>query len=352
MMIGDRVRQRSKIGLVVACHILTVVSLLLGMLSIAMSAQAIDLQGHRGARGLLPENSLVGFAKALAIGVTTLELDTVITRDGVMVISHDARLNPDITRNAKGEWIVAPFLPIDTLTYAELARYDVGMMRPQSEYAARFPLQKGRAKTRIPRLQDLFEMVREAGATDVRFNIETKITPDEPHLTPTPDVFARALIAEIRRAGMQSRTTIQSFDWRTLVIVQREAPEMPTAYLTAQQAWMDNIWADRAAPSPWTANVKFAEERSVPAMIKAAGGAIWSPYFGDVTQLNLAEAKALGLRVIPWTVNTRGDMVRLIDWGVDGLISDYPDMLRSVAIEKGLAVPTPVPQKSRGKAAR
>lgn len=96
MMIGDRLRRRNKIGRVVAPGILTVVALSLGISSIAMSAPAIDIQGHRGARGLLPENSLAGFAKALAIGVTTLELDTVITRDGVIVIAHDPRLNPDI----------------------------------------------------------------------------------------------------------------------------------------------------------------------------------------------------------------------------------------------------------------
>jgi glycerophosphoryl diester phosphodiesterase len=325
---------------------------LCGMLLSTMSAQAFDLQGHRGARGLLPENSLAGFSQALAIGVTTLELDTVITKDSVVVISHDARLNPDITRTAEGQWVDAPGVPINTLAYADLARYDIGMIRPQSAYAVRFPLQRSRSGTRIPRLSDLFQMVQDRGATDVRFNIETKISPDEPHLTPTPEVFARALIAEIRKAGMMSRATIQSFDWRTLAIVQREAPAIPTAYLTAQQSGMDNIWADRASPSPWTANVTYAVNRSVPRMVKAAGGAIWSPYYGDVTEDNLREAQSLELRVIPWTVNTRPDMERLIDWGVDGLISDYPDVLRAVAVAKGLAVARPVPDRSGGNTGR
>jgi glycerophosphoryl diester phosphodiesterase len=323
---------------------------LLGVFLLAtMSAQAFDLQGHRGARGLLPENSLAAFSRALAIGVTTLELDTVITKDGVVVISHDARLNPDITRTAEGMWIAAPTLPINTLTYADLARYDVGMIRPQSEYAARFPLQESRPGTRIPRLAELFQMVHDQGATAVRFNIETKITPVEPGLTPTPEVFAHALIAEIRRAGVTARTTIQSFDWRTLAVVQREAPEIPTAYLTAQQSWMDNIGAHRAEPSPWTGKVTYAVHRSVPKMVKAAGGAIWSPYSGDVTQASLREAQTMGLRVIPWTVNSRPEMEQLIDWGVDGLISDYPDVLRAVVQAKGLVVATPVPRQSGGK---
>ncbi|MFN0305221.1 MAG: glycerophosphodiester phosphodiesterase [Burkholderiales bacterium] len=310
---------------------------------------AFDLQGHRGARGLLPENSIAGFVKALAIGVTTLELDVAITKDGVVVISHDPSLNPDITRSGKGKWIEPPYPPIASVFYADLARYDVGKMRPGSNYAQRFPFQKGRARMRIPRLIDLFDTARSLDATAIRFNIETKTFPDSPELTLPPDVFARALIAEIRRANVATRTTVQSFDWRTLAVVQREAPEIPTVYLTAQQEWLDNIWADRETPSPWTIDVRFAVEGSVPRMVQAAGGKIWSPFFGDVTRSNLGEAKALGMRVIAWTVNTRPDMERLIDWGVDGLISDYPDLLRTVAIEKGLPVPAPVRARRRTK---
>ncbi len=312
--------------------------------SATMSATsfAFDLQGHRGARGLLPENSLAAFAKALSIGVTTLELDTVVTKDGVLVLSHDSSLNPDITRNDKGQWIGPPYLPIASLDYADLARYDVGKIRPGSDYAARFPFQKARARTRIPRLVDLFDLVRRLGASEVRFNIETKISPDAPHLAPTPEEFARLLIAEIRRADVAARTTIQSFDWRTLAIVQRDAPAIATVYLTAQQPWMDTIFAGKAGGSPWTGAYQIAVEGSVPRMVQAAGGAIWSPYYGDVTRANLREAHDLGLRVIPWTVNTRAEMERLIDWGIDGMISDYPDVLRRVALDKGLFVPAPV----------
>ncbi len=317
---------------------------MLGFYMAIMSATsaAFDLQGHRGARGLAPENTLPGFTKALSIGVTTLELDTVITKDGVLVISHDPSLNPDITRTERGKWIEAPYPPIGSLVYADLVRYDVGELRPGSNYAQRFPFQKSRAKTRIPRLVDLFNLVSELDAKTVRFNIETKISPDAPALTPGPEDFARALIAEVRQAGVATRTTIQSFDWRTLAVVQRDAPEISTAYLTAQQPGMDTILATQKGGSPWTGAFQFATEGSVPRMVRAAGGAIWSPHFGDVTRVNLQEAHALGLRVIPWTVNTRPDMERLIAWGTDGMISDYPDVLRSVARDKGLAVPPPV----------
>jgi glycerophosphoryl diester phosphodiesterase len=147
------------------------------LLGPALGAQAFDLQGHRGARGTAPENTLPGFAAALAVGVATLELDTGITRDGIVVIHHDRRLNPDIARDPDGRWIKAPGALLRALDFGELQRYDVGRLRPGSEYAARFPDQSPADGVRIPRLAALFELVRKAGNTQVRFNIETKISP-------------------------------------------------------------------------------------------------------------------------------------------------------------------------------
>ena len=263
-----------------------------------MSAAApFDLQGHRGARGHAPENTLPGFERALALGVTTLELDVGITRDGVVVIHHDRRLNPDLTREPGGAWLRGPGPLIRELSYAELARYDVGRINPDSDYARRFPHQRPADGARVPRLAELFAV---SGDT-VRFNIETKISAAAPHETVGPHAFARALIAEVRKAGVAPRTTIQSFDWRTLALVEREAPEIATAYLTDE---------------------RNADPRAVHA---AGGGRIWSPDFRTVTPERLREARALGLRVIPWTVNEPDDLERLLALGVDGIISDYPD---------------------------
>jgi glycerophosphoryl diester phosphodiesterase len=140
-----------------------------------------------------------------------------------------------------------------------------------------------------------------------------------------------------------SRTTIQSFDWRTLAIVQREAPEIATSYLSSQGGGIDNIGAGRDEVSPWTAGVRFRDHGSVPKMVKAAGGAIWSPNYHDLDEALVKEAQALGLKVLPWTVNDRADMGRLVDWDVDGLITDYPDGLRDVLAAKGLPLPRPTP---------
>ena len=322
---------------------LTPCSLLLTVLAMSTAAQALDLQGHRGARGLRPENTLPAFAHALSLGVTTLELDAGITKDGVVVVSHDPALNPDITRGPDGRWLEKPGPAIWHTTHAELERYDVGGIKPGSGYAQRFPGQHAVAGTRIPRLADLFALVRKSGNDAVRFNIETKISPRAPGETTGPEDFARKLIAAIRAGKMEGRAAIQSFDWRTLKVVQQEAPEIPTVYLTAQQGFLDNIMAGEPA-SPWTAGLHVRNfGGSIPRMVKAAGGAVWSPYYGEVTRESVQEAQALKLKVVVWTVNEPADMRRMIGLGVDGIISDYPDRLRQVAGEMGVALPRPTP---------
>jgi glycerophosphoryl diester phosphodiesterase len=312
------------------------------ILSIAMAhGAAFDLQGHRGARGLAPENTMGAFARALAIGVTTLELDCGVTRDGVVVVSHNRALDPTITRGPDGEWLADSPL-IHTLDAAALARFDVGRIRPGTDYARRFPAQQGMDGARIPRLAEVFELARRAGNRGVRFNIETKIDPTRPEDTVGPEAFARGVIAVTREYGVANRTTIQSFDWRTLEIVQAEAPEIATVYLTIQQSGEDNVRANSDG-SPWTAGMRYRDHGSVPRMVKSAGGAVWSPFHGDLTIALLTEAHQLGLKVIPWTVNDRATMDALIDLGVDGIISDYPDRLREAARAKGLALPAPTP---------
>lgn len=309
-----------------------------------MHAAALDLQGHRGARGLLPENTLPAFARALAIGVTTLELDCAITRDGVVVVSHDSTLNPDITRGPDGQWIARDDIAIASLTYEELQRYDVGRIRPATSYAKRFAQQHAVDGTRMPRLADVFALARRSGNTAVRFNIETKLSPLHPERTVSPEVFARAFISLILLEKMEGRTMVQSFDWRTLAVIQREAPRIATVYLTAQQSFMDNIRATDTA-SPWNAGLHASQfGGSIPRMVKAAGGAIWSPYYGEVTAENVREARSLGLKVVVWTVNTAADMRRMIELGVDGIISDYPDLLRQTAGEYAhITLPAPSP---------
>jgi glycerophosphoryl diester phosphodiesterase len=309
---------------------------------LACAGQAFDLQGHRGARGLRPENTLAGFAHALGLGVTTLELDCGVTKDGIVVVSHDRRLNPEHTRDADGAFLPAEGPALADLRYDELRRYDVGRIKPGSDYATRFPEQQAVDGERIPRLAEVFALVEASGNRSVRFNVETKLDPAQPEQTVSPLAFARALVAEIRAAGMASRTTVQSFDWRTIRLVRALAPEIGLVALTDQQPDEDTVEAGKPGASPWLGGLDVDDHGgSVPRLVEALGAKTWSPHARDVTPALVAEAHALGLAVVPWTVNEPEEMERAIAAGVDGLITDYPDRLRAVLESKGIAVPTP-----------
>ena len=305
---------------------------------LSLAATAFDLQGHRGARGLAPENTLPAFERALAIGVSTLELDIGITADGVLVVSHDPALNPAIVRDAGGKWLPARGPLLKDLSLRELRQYDVGRIDPASPYARSFPTQQPVDGARIPTLAQVFDLVRARGASHVRFNIETKLSPQLPQETVSAEAMADALLQAVRDAGLRERVSIQSFDWRTLQRVQQREPGIPTVYLSIQTANTDNTM-----DGTWTAGLRLADHGSVPRMVKAAGGKVWSPNAGALTQALVSEAQALGLQVIPWTVNSPADMDRIVGWGVDGLITDYPDRLREVLGKRGIALPPQVP---------
>lgn len=310
----------------------------LSSLLLSGAAGAFDLEAHRGGRALWPENTLPAFANAIALGVTTLELDTGISKDGTLIIAHERHVDTHLARGADGQWVTAPTPSWHSLTLAEIGRYDVGRIRPDSDYAKRFSRQQAIDGTRIPTLASLFDLVKEKGADQVRFNIETKIDPTAPGDTVDPEQFARTLVEAVRKAGLESRVTIQSFDWRTLQVVQRIAPSIPTAYLTIDDPEESNVTGPKAAA--WTAGFAPADHGgSVPAAVKAAGGKVWSPYYRNLSKELVAQAKALGLQVLPWTVNDADTMRQLIDWQVDGIISDDPVLLRQVMAEKGLALP-------------
>jgi glycerophosphoryl diester phosphodiesterase len=304
-----------------------------------LPALAFDLQGHRGARGLAPENTLAAFRRALAIGVTTIETDVALTRDGRLVIAHDPLLNPDLARGADGRWLDGPGPAIRTLTLAEVQAYDVGRLRPGSRYAGQWPEQTAADGERMPALEALFALVKAQGRS-VRLNIETKIRPDRPEETADAALFARAVVEAVQAAGLSGQVTIQSFDWRTLRIARQLAPGIETACLTIETERTDNVRGLDGKPSAWTAGLDLAAHGgSVPRLVQAAGCSTWSPFWRNVTAERVGEAQAAGLRTVPWTVNDPAVMAQLIDLGVDGLITDYPDRARRTMASKGLALP-------------
>ncbi|MFV3075796.1 glycerophosphodiester phosphodiesterase [Niveispirillum fermenti] len=303
--------------------------LLSAVLVAASGASAFDLQAHRGGRALWPENTLPAFAMALDLGVDTLELDLGVTRDGHLIIAHDPHVPVDLARGPDGSWVEGAQPAWYDLTLAQAQTYDVGRIRPGTSYAERFASQQPIDGTRVPTLAALFDLVRARGDEKVRFNIETKIDPTPPGDTVDPDRFARLLVDAVQQAGLSDRVTIQSFDWRTLQGVRDIAPGIRTAYLTIVTPEEGNVSLE--GTSPWTAGfdpVRYGG--SLPAAIRAAGGTIWSPYYPNLTPKMVKEAQGMGLQVVPWTVNGEAEMRQLVEWGVDGLITDDPALARHV----------------------
>ena len=314
------------------------------LLTSGAKIMALDLEGHRGARGLSPENTLPAFATALSLGVTTLELDVGVTGDNVVVVMHDRTLNPSVARDVSGQWLKDEAPSLHSLSFTELSTYDVGRIDPRSDYARGFPRQEPVDGTRAPRLAEVFDLTHKAGNQLVQFNIETKLSPEFPHETRPAIAFADALIDVVQTYGFEPRVIIQSFEWKTLQYVQKVAPAIRTSYLTSQQSWFDNLHAGRPGVSPWTAGFDIDEYAgSAPALIEAAGGDIWSPFYREVHVHNVRDAHERGLEVIVWTVNDESDMRRMIALGVDGIISDYPDRLRDIAAAQGIELPEPTP---------
>lgn len=273
----------------------------------------LGVQGHRGARGLFPENTLEGFQAAAALGINRFELDVGMTRDGVVIVHHDPALNPDIARSGQDRWVEPPAPTIHGLTFEALRSYDVGRIRPGSSTASSFPEQAAMDGARIPTLASVL-----AALPAAQFTVEVKTHPPDPGATAPPTVLADATLAIIDAAGALDRVVLESFDWRVPRHIRRTWPEVRLAWLTRPETVSALWWGVEPLPS-------------VPASVAREGGPIWAPFHAALTEAEVREAHDLGLLVLPWTVNEPGDMRRLIEWGVDGLISDRPDLALSVA---------------------
>jgi glycerophosphoryl diester phosphodiesterase len=269
--------------------------------------------GHRGARGLYPENTLAGFAGALALGVDALELDVALTADGVVVVSHDPALNPNHTRDAAGAWLDRPGPLIHALKAADLGAYDVGRLRLGTPYAALFPDQSPCDGERIPRLDEVLRLGDRTG-----FVIELKTFPGDPGRGANGPDLAEAVVAAADAAGVTSRITVEGFDWRGPRHLRGIRPDVRLAWLTRAETVRDAaLWWGGPHPADFGG--------SVPRAVAAEGGSVWAPDHSDLTQDLVGEAHGLGLLVIPWTVNAPDEMGRLVGWGVDGIVTDRPD---------------------------
>ncbi len=264
-----------------------------------------DWQGHRGCRGLMPENSLPAFLHALEFPqVITLELDLAVSKDNQLIVSHEPFFNPAICLQPDGRPIAAEdehkFL-IYQLTAAEIRDFDCGSIGN-----TRFPGQR-RQKTYKPTLREVVEAVR-AVRPGIRWNMEIKSQPAwDTVCHPAVEEFARIVIAELRQLGIEKNVTVQSFDIRALQAMHRQAPGIPLAFLIENEDSFD---------------LNMAKLDFTPA--------IFSPYYLTVSQKLVRQCHRREMKIIPWTVNDVPSMRRLIRLGVDGIITDYPDLIKAV----------------------
>jgi glycerophosphoryl diester phosphodiesterase len=273
-----------------------------------------------------------------------VELDVGLTRDDVVVVGHDPCLHPDTVRGPDGRWLDPPTPSLRSLTFDELQRFDVGRLRPGSAYAASFPDQAPRDGARIPRLAEVYALAARADNREVRFNVEVKSDLAATGSTAAPETLADTAVRVVREARAEARTTLQSFDWRVVARVLEVAPDIKTSCLTSEQPDDDTLDASRPGSKAWLAGLDLsAHGGSAPRLVAAMGVATWSPHYLDLTPERMEEARALGLAVVVWTVNDPADMARLIDLGVDGIISDRPDRLRALMVSRGMEVPAPTP---------
>jgi glycerophosphoryl diester phosphodiesterase len=332
-------------------------------------ASPFDVQGHRGARAVRPENTLPGFEYALANPrISTLELDTGVTRDGRLVVLHDRTVNGSHCADTAPAWPGDRQYPyvgdvVHDLTLRQLRTLDCG-----SKTLPEFPGQVAVPGARVPTLDEVFALVRSSGRRDVRLNIETKISPLVADTAPYQQ-FTRLLVGAVQSAGLRDRVTIQSFDWRTIQLARSLDRRIETVALVwqygpaecaslADECSLRAVYGDRSVRSPWTGGLDWWRYRDLGKLVRASGAGtvssnwqvhdpdqavVSSPdwylrqnpaYFHGPT-VPVLQSKH-GLKVVPYTVNDEATMQRVIDLGVDGLISDDPDLLVRVAIRNGL----------------
>ena len=286
--------------------------------------------GHRGAAGLLPENTLAAFMRGCELGIDAIELDVMVSADGELIVHHDFKLKTEIARAADGTWVSSGSQPaIKDLTLAQLKTYDVGRLQPKTSYASRYSEQIAVDGERIPTFREVIDLFKKSCSPITRLFVEIKTSPEEPGMTPPPEVVSDKVVRMVKDEGIAERTWILSFDWRNLVHIQKTAPEMATVYLTISGVGLNNLKPNQTGPSPWMAGFDIDDfSGSAPQAVKAAGGRIWCPFFKNLTPELLAEARQLGLLVSVWTPDTSDDLKKMIEMKVDAITTNRPDVLK------------------------
>ena len=292
------------------------------------SAKIIRIVGHRGARGLFPENSMVGFENILKMGVTLIELDVVFSKDKTPIITHDHTINPSTSRDVDGEF-VNENIKVSSLTVEQIKNYEIGRLDLDSDYGRRFPEQAQLDGIYMPTLQELFEKMQQPEFEQMRLMVEIKSEPN--YLSQDRENIASLVIKQIREANLSNKVLLHSFDWLLLSEFKKKDPKITTSFLTKKgyQNESENYY-----PSQVFMQDAAGYSNSVPEKISALGGSVWCPYFKDITRDRLLSARENNLIVVVWTLNELDDIEAMIELGVDAIVTDYPPRVMSALIAK------------------
>ena len=296
----------------------------------------IKIYGHRGARGDLPENTLESFKYLFKNNINAYETDILISKDLIPVITHDFRLDPSFTKDNEGNWITDENIIIFDLSYDELLKFDVGSLNKLSRYGRRFVNQKTLENQKIPKLSELLELSSKNKSENLLINLEIKSTPDEENLTPTPEEMVKLVMKEVNKSNLQNKIIISSFDWRTLTEIKNLYPEISRAYLSFLQQAGIKIKNTIYNRSPWMSYLPFFEKYELPKIIKSQGGKALHPYHKDITKKLVDISHQEDLPVNVWTVNEEYDMLKMIEYGVDGIMTDYPLRLKELCDKENI----------------
>jgi len=290
----------------------------------------ISLLGHRGARGLLAENTLPSLAKPFEYGADGIELDIQLSKDNKLVIYHDLRLKSNITRDPYGKWVRKPGQPVRSLTLNQLKQYKLGLINKKTAYGLLFRKQKRLPDQAIPTLAELVEHFDKENLNNALLNIEIKHSPEETEICPRAFTIAKKVVDEIHRLKIADRCVVSCFNWAVIKSVRELDTGLKTGCLTMIDPNDDTISPVKGNTSLWNAGLDIRDyDQSVAAMVLEFGAEFWIPYYKNLTKQELDKAHINDLNVITWTVNHKQTMKKLMRWGVNGIISDYPNKLQS-----------------------
>ena len=297
----------------------------------------VRIYGHRGARGDMVENSISGLKYAFDLGIRAVEFDVVISKDNIPVLFHDYRLNPDLVKDSSGNWITDKNMKLRDLTYEEISKYTIESVKPDTKYAKRFKNQQSAKGEKIPKLTDFFKLVTEDKYKDAFLNLEIKSTLTQENVTPNPEKMVSLILKDIKEFNLEDRTLITSYDWRILYELKKQNPNILRGFITLQQdlpTTKKNVYEN----SPWMVKKYPIEELFLlPNIIKSLEAHVWSVFYRDVTKQNVELAHKHGLATCVWTVNREKDIIRMIEYGVDGIITDYPKKVQEICKSKNIS---------------